>query len=157
MTSRPNAQSLPKAQSLKPKAYGALAAVSLTALIAGAAILHPRGQAAATYNTRTYVTTLASEKFEGRLTGSTGERLASDYLVSQLKRIGAKPLPGATDFLLPFDFTAGSRDGGSTATMTDTRTNTNRIFTARTDIQALSFSDKAYASGAVVFACYGIG
>src|SRR5438105_2666931 len=146
----------PKAQSPRPKAYAALAAVSLTALIAGAAIVHPYGQTAATATTRTYVTTLASEKFEGRLTGSNGERLASEYLVSQLRRMGAKPLPGATDFLLPFDFTAGARDGGSTTTITDTRTNNARSFTARTDIQALSFSDNADASGAVVFAGYGI-
>ena len=128
----------------------------MSAAIASAAILEPRAQTTSPSRTRAHVAALASERFEGRLTGSTGERLASDYLVSQLKRIGAKPLPGATDFLLPFDFTAGSRDGGSTATMTDTRTNTNRTFTARTDIQALSFSDNADASGAVVFAGYGI-
>ena len=88
--------------------------------------------------------------------GSNGERLASDYLVSQLRRIGAKPLPGASDFLLPFEFTAGTRDGGSTATITDTRSNANRAFDARSDVQALSFSDNGDASGSVVFAGYGI-
>ena len=33
---------------------------------------------------------------------------------SQLKRIGARPLPGQKDYRLPFEFTAGTRDGGST-------------------------------------------
>ena len=58
--------------------------------------------------------TLASDKFEGRLTGSNGEKLAADYLIAELKRIGAKPLPGMTDFRMPFTFTAGSKDGGTT-------------------------------------------
>jgi hypothetical protein len=46
-------------------------------------------------STRQHVQTLASDKFDGRLTGSAGERLAGDYIVSQLQRIGAKPVrPG---------------------------------------------------------------
>ena len=57
--------------------------------------------------------TLASDKFEGRLTGSQGEKLAGGYLIAELKRMGAKPLPGMTDFRMPFTFTAGSKDGGS--------------------------------------------
>ena len=44
--------------------------------------------------------------------GSNGERLASDYIVAELQKIGAKPLPGQRDYRLPFDFTAGTRDGG---------------------------------------------
>ena len=61
-----------------------------------------------------HVETLASPRLEGRLAGSNGERLASDYLVAELQKIGAKPLPGQKDFRLPFEFTAGTRDGGST-------------------------------------------
>src|SRR5437773_11715274 len=63
--------------------------------------------------TRARVETLASEKFEGRLAGSNGERLAGEYIASQLQAIGARPLPGRSDFFLPFEFTAGTRDGGS--------------------------------------------
>ena len=33
-------------------------------------------------------------RLEGRLAGSDGEQLASDYIVAELQRIGAKPLPG---------------------------------------------------------------
>src|SRR5206468_6917779 len=68
--------------------------------------------------TRQHVQTLASEKFDGRMTGSPGERLAADYIVSELKRIGAKPVPGLNDYRLPFEFTAGSRDGGSQVSAT---------------------------------------
>ena len=102
--------------------------------------------------TRPHVTALAGERQEGRLTGSNGERLAADYLVSQLKRIGARPLPNQKDYRLPFEFTAGTKDGGSRLTVAPA----NRAFTQRSDIQALSFSDNGEVSGQVVFAGYGI-
>jgi hypothetical protein len=122
-------------------------------LIAGAA----GAQTATAPRTRTHVETLASERFGGRLTGSSGERLAAEYLASELRRIGARPLPGRTDFLMPFEFTAGSRDGGSTTGVKNTRDNTARRFDQRRDIQALSFSDNGEVSGLpVVFAGYGI-
>src|SRR5712692_11385450 len=70
--------------------------------------------------TRAHVQALASPRLEGRLAGSSGERLASDYIVSELQKIGAKPLPGQTDLRLPFEFTAGSRDGGSSLNMQGT-------------------------------------
>ena len=57
--------------------------------------------------TRPHVQALASDRFEGRLAGSNGERLAADYIVGELQKIGAKPLPGQKDFRLPFEFTAG--------------------------------------------------
>jgi hypothetical protein len=93
-------------------------------------------------NTRAIVETLASPRFEGRLTGTTGEKLASDFLVGELQQIGAKPLPGQTDFRLPFEFTAGTKDGGSTINSSPAR--------------ALSFSDDGDVTGDVVFAGYGI-
>ena len=50
------------------------------------------------------------------MAGSPGEKQAADYLVKELQRIGAKPLPGQADYRLAFNFTAGSKDGGSTIT-----------------------------------------
>jgi Zn-dependent M28 family amino/carboxypeptidase len=96
------------------------------------------------------VQTLASEKFEGRLTGSPGEKLAADYLIGELKRMGAKPLPGMSDFRMPFTFTAGSKDGGSKLTVG------TREFAGTSNVQALSFSDAGEVTGAVVFAGYGL-
>jgi Peptidase family M28/PA domain/PDZ domain len=104
--------------------------------------------------TKTRVATLASEKFEGRLTGSPGEKLAADYLISELKRMGAKPLPGMTDFRMPFTFTAGSKDGGTTLKHTDGKTSGGA--TGGDNILALSFSDSGSTSGGVVFAGYGL-
>jgi hypothetical protein len=100
--------------------------------------------------TKTRVATLASDKFEGRLTGSPGEKLAADYLIGELKRMGAKPLPGMTDFRMPFTFTAGSKDDGSKFTAG------TRESSAPAHVLALSFSDSASVTGPVVFAGYGL-
>jgi hypothetical protein len=100
------------------------------------------------------VQTLASDKFEGRLTGTAGERLAGDYLIAELKRIGAKPLPGMTDFRMPFTFTAGSKDGGSTFVYQDAKLRGRS--TGEDRVLALSFSDSGAVSGPVVFAGYGL-
>ena len=105
--------------------------------------------------TKAHVVTLASDEFDGRLTGSPGERLAGDYLVAQLTRIGAKPLPGQTDMRMPFTFTAGSKDGGSTVTVTRDGQAAQSYATA-SHVLALSFSENGDAGGAVVFAGYGL-
>jgi len=108
--------------------------------------------------TRTYVETLASPRLEGRLAGSNGERLASDFLVAELQKIGAKPLPGQKDFRLPFEFTAGTKDGGSRIAVVSVHSAgaTGPWFEGQTEVRALSFSDNAEVTGDVVFAGYGI-
>ena len=127
--------------------------------VAAAALLvaTPQAQTATAVQSRTraHVETLASDKFEGRLTGSPGEKLAADYIISELKRIGAKPLPGLTDFRMQFTFTAGSKDGGTRLTVTKTGAAPQQ-FSGPATVQALSFSDSAETSGAVVFAGYGL-
>ena len=102
-------------------------------------------------DTKAYVRTLASERLEGRLAGSNGEKLAADFLVAELQKIGAKPLPGQTDFREPFEFTAGTKDGGSSVGVSGL----SQTFTAGA-VRALSFSDNGDVTGAVVFAGYGI-
>jgi hypothetical protein len=106
--------------------------------------------------TKTHVQTLASDKFEGRLTGSPGEKLAADYLISELKRMGAKPLPGMTDFRMPFTFTAGSKDGGSTIKIARQGVVGDWNFSGSATVQALSFSDNGEVTSGVVFAGYGL-
>jgi hypothetical protein len=116
-------------------------------IAASAALL---AQAPSSSATRPHVETLASEKFAGREAGSAGERLAGDYLAAQLDRLGAKPLPGRKDMFVPFEFTAGSKDGGSQLRVGPT------TFNAPQDVLALSFSDDAEITGDAVFAGYGI-
>ncbi len=130
--------------------------IRIAVVLALAATAVPHAQSTAVLSrTRTQVETLASDKFEGRLTGSTGEKLAADYIISELKRIGAKPLPGLTDFRMPFTFTAGSKDGGTTLTVTKDAGGA-QTFTGAATVQALSFSDTVEATGRVVFAGYGL-
>lgn len=105
--------------------------------------------------TRAHVEVLAAPDMEGRMAGTPGEARAADYLITQLKRIGARPLPGQDDFRLAFSFTAGSKDGGSTVTLTSGG-GAPQTFTERSAVQALSFSDNDEVSGEVVFAGYGL-
>ncbi len=119
-------------------------------LLALVVALPASGQTAA--GTRPHVEFLAADALEGREAGSPGERRAADYLAAQLARLGAVPLPGRADMFLPFEFTAGSRDGGSVMTLE--RPGDAAGVPMR--IQALSFSDDASVTGAVAFAGYGI-
>jgi Zn-dependent M28 family amino/carboxypeptidase len=128
---------------LKPALYVLLG-------LSAAALSAQTSAPAASTGTRGYVETLASERFAGREAGSTGERQAGDYIAAQLARLGAKPLPGRQDVFMSFEFTAGSRDGGSQLVMGDQR------FAAPDDVVALSFSDDGAVSAPVVFAGYGI-
>jgi Zn-dependent M28 family amino/carboxypeptidase len=137
--------------------------ILFSALFAVSAV--PSSSSAQTSKTRAHVETLASPRLEGRLAGSNGEKLASDYIASEMQKIGAKPLPGHTDFLEPFEFTAGTRDGGSKISLQyDTKNGMESgvVFdgvargSASGPVRALSFSDNGDAEGAVVFAGYGI-
>ncbi len=100
-----------------------------------------------------HVEALAADRFGGRLTGSDGERLAGDYIVAELERIGAAPLPGQRDFRLPFSFTAGVEDAGSNLTLAGAPETQWR---GTDQVRALSFSDNGSVSGPVVFAGYGL-
>jgi Zn-dependent M28 family amino/carboxypeptidase len=126
------------------------------ALLCALTAAAPHAQApAAASKTRTHVETLASEKLEGRMAGSPGERLAAEYLARELTRIGAKPLPNHSDLLHTFNFTAGTKDAGSSMVVTPSG-GAPQVFNATEHVQALSFSDSAEVSGPVVFAGYGL-
>ena len=49
------------------------------------------------------VTILADDKFEGRQTGTEGEKAAAEYLVKRFKALGLQP-KGAEGYLQPFNF-----------------------------------------------------
>ena len=142
------------------KDVSAISAISALIVVALMAV-RPEGrpQTASPSTTRAHVEALASPQLGGRLTGSAGERLASDYLAAELRTIGAKPLPGQSDYRVAFEFTAGTRDGGSSIAAvlsSPPASGFNRTFTERTEVQALSFSDNGDATGEAVFAGYGI-
>lgn len=99
---------------------------------------------------RAHVTVLAGDELAGRLTGSPGAERAADYLVEQLVAIGAQPLPGQESMRLPFDFTAGVRDGGSAIELG------GENWSSELHVQALSFSEEGSVTAPLVFAGYGL-
>jgi hypothetical protein len=142
-------------QSLLSKLFSAISAISaVTVFVAGAAGLHAQAS-----KTRAHVEALTTPRLEGRLAGTNGERLASDYIVAELQKIGAKMLPGQQDFRLPFEFTAGTRDGGSRVGIklgNEVQAGASGGMVAAAQARALSFSDNGDITGPVVFAGYGI-
>jgi len=106
--------------------------------------------------TRAHVDALASPKLEGRLTGTTGADAAAAYIERELKRIGAKPLPGATSFRVPFTFTSGIKDDGSSVAVALDPEVTRLLHGLNDHAQVLSFSDEGSVTAPVVFAGYGL-
>ena len=127
-----------------------IVAALVALLVAGSAY----AQTATASKTRAHVEMLASPKLEGRQAGSDGERLAAEYIAAQLARIGARPLPGRGDMFATFEFTAGSRDAGSSVSIG--RGSGGAQGFSGNQVQALSFSDDAEVTGPVVFAGYGL-
>ena len=107
-----------------------------------------------TVDTRAVVEALADDGLDGRLTGTEGNRRAAEYIIDQLGTIGAIPLPGVESFRLPFDFTAGMSDSGSSLRLSVDGAESERW--GHGSVQALSFSDNGSVSGEVVFAGYGL-
>ena len=105
-------------------------------------------------DSRVLVGVLADDEFEGRLTGTAGSQLAGDYIIEQLHAMGATPLLGAEDFRLPFEFTAGMSDGGSSLSLDVDAADLQRWDDGA--VQALSFSESGSVSGELVFAGYGL-
>jgi Zn-dependent M28 family amino/carboxypeptidase len=138
------------------KLCSAISAISALIVFGGLPVAHLDAQS----KTRAHVETLASPRLEGRLAGSTGERLASDYIVGELEKIGAKPLPGTAGFRLPFDFTAGTSDGGTKVALNLANESQGGVTSGFAGVgaqaRALSFSDNGDVDGPVVFAGYGI-
>jgi Peptidase family M28/PA domain/PDZ domain len=102
------------------------------------------------------VDALASPKLEGRLTGSPGADAAAAYIERELKRIGAKPLPGGFGFRVPFTFTSGIKDEGTSIALGGTGTDKGQVWLDRSAVGALSFSESGSVTAPVVFAGYGL-
>jgi len=91
------------------------------------------------------------------MTGSPGADAAAAYIEAELKRIGAQPLPGTSGFRVPFTFTSGITDEGTSIAIaaSGTASGTASRFQAPT-VLALSFADAGTVAGPVVFAGYGL-
>ena len=154
-TSLKNVKSLRKWTRVGRFTFAAVAVLSALVIAATAATSAP--QRGTSSRTEGHVEVLASEALEGRLTGTIGAQRAADYIIDELRKIGAEPLPGRDDLRIPFEFTAGVSDGGSSLTMLAVPTTTAagdqpRRWEASESVRALSFSNVAEVRGPVVFA-----
>lgn len=99
---------------------------------------------------------LASDKLEGRMTGTQGTKLAAHFIISQLQAAGLQPLPGMDAYLQEFEFTSGIEvvpDRNHLNLLADEETTT---FEVEQDFRPLPFTLDAQVEGEVVFAGYGL-
>ena len=105
---------------------------------------------------REHMQVLTSDAFDGRLTGTDGERLATDYAASQLQSMGFAPYGESKTFFENFEFTAGV-DIGEPNTLTANVQGSTSNLKVRSDWVPISFSENQTVNPAeVVFAGYGI-
>ncbi len=101
---------------------------------------------------RQHITYLASDELGGRLTGTEGEKLATQYFADICQQMGLSPFGDDDTYFDNFDFTAGVALGeGNNLTLLD------QLLTVEQDWKPLSFSQNGKVEPAgIVFAGYGI-
>ncbi len=62
---------------------------------------------------RAHIGYIASDKLQGRGTGTAGERLAADYIIAQYKKLKLKPYGDNKTYLQLFEFKGGAHGGGT--------------------------------------------
>ena len=93
---------------------------------------------------QTNVEVLASDAFEGRLTGTTGIQQAAAHIIAELEAIGAEPLPGSDGYRLGFRYTGSATDGGTSLRLA---TDGGLHWNDSGSVRALSFSESEAVSG----------
>jgi aminopeptidase YwaD len=101
-------------------------------------------------NLKQHISTLASDKFEGRGTGTEGEKLAYEYIVSRFKKAKLTP-KGSNGFLQPFTFSASADIGASTQLYINSKS-----YRLNDEFYPLSFSGNGLATGFIAKVGYGI-
>lgn len=108
---------------------------------------------------RRTVAALASERMAGRLTGTDGERLATEYVAEILEKNGLEPAGDNGTFFQSFAFTAGVSLGPKNVLkqQPESASGQARAYTIDTDWRPLTFSQVGdFAPAGVVFGGYGI-
>ena len=106
---------------------------------------------------RYHVQNLASEKMQGRLTGTAGERKATDYVADYFRSLKLVPAGDRGTYLQLFEFTAGVRLGRANHLRHQNGNGSLQEYALQKDWRPLAFSDSGkVAKAAVVFAGYGM-
>jgi hypothetical protein len=108
-------------------------------------------------NLQSHVRFLSSNSLEGRLTGTTGEKLATQYIANIFLNLGLEPAGDKGTFFQEFDFTAGVSLGKSNSLSLTNQRGVTKHLVLDQDWRPLSFSDAtSFESTELVFAGYGI-
>jgi len=97
---------------------------------------------------------LASDELEGRMTGSKGEKLASDYISKYFEQIGLQKWNSS--FLNPFEFSNGYEVIKEATNCKVLEVGKERSLDLNKDFVPLVLSESGTAQGKIVFAGYGI-
>lgn len=122
---------------------------------------HPRAatlnEAITPQDARQHVTYLASDATQGRMTGTPGELLATQYVADMLQAFGLKPAGDNGTYFQEFKFTAGVSLGKDNTLVTQKVDRSASTRELNKDWRPLAFSNVGVgAAGDVVFAGYGI-
>ncbi len=101
-------------------------------------------------NLQKHITTLASDAFSGRETGTEGEEMAMNYIISEFKEIGLKP-KGEKKFVQEFPFSEGATIGVGTQLYVN-----DKSFKINDDYYPLQYSASAVVTGYIVKVGFGI-
>ena len=105
---------------------------------------------------RKQVSYLASEDLEGRLTGTAGALRAATYIADYFRFVGLAPLPQATNFFQPFEFSSGVRVLTNQNSATLHAAAAPATLALDKDFRPLAFTANGSVEGEVVFAGYGL-
>lgn len=98
-----------------------------------------------------HIRTLAQPDWQGRLTGSEGERKAGDYLAQSFKELGLVPLPDQDNYFDEFEFASGvSLEAGNTLSWD------KKLGKVDADWRPVTLSKSGTFEGEAVFAGYGL-
>lgn len=104
---------------------------------------------------RLHLTYLASDKLEGRLTGTPGEKLATEYMAGVFEKLGLTPEGDGGSWYQGFEFTAGVALGPKNRLTVNG--GQEKRFEVNKGWRPLSFSQTGdFPEGDVVFVGYGI-
>jgi hypothetical protein len=108
-------------------------------------------------NLQTVVKFLSSDALAGRLTGSAGEKLATDYIANKFLQLGLEPAGDNGTFFQEFNFTAGVLLGKNNFFAITNQQGVTRHLVMNKDWRPLAFSDNTvFQNTELVFAGYGI-
>ncbi len=111
----------------------------------------------------THIRYLSSDKLEGRLSGTNGEKKAGKYLADQFKKIGVLPGVNQKTYLQEFSFVSGVNLGSKnllqithSLSTVEREKEEKKIFQIGNDFSPITFSLKGLFEGPICYAGYGI-